>query len=57
MALRLGKLAGNGPGLWLRMQQTYDLWHTEQRLHDDLAKIEPALAVNTHAEQGSGADG
>jgi len=26
MALRLGKLAGNGPGLWLRMQQAYDLW-------------------------------
>ena len=22
MALRIGKLAGNGPGLWLRLQQT-----------------------------------
>ena len=22
MALRIGKLVGNGPGLWLRMQQT-----------------------------------
>ena len=29
MALRIGKLTGNGPGLWLRMQQNYDLWHTE----------------------------
>src|SRR3989304_2808956 len=26
MALRLGKFCGNGPGLWLRMQQRYDLW-------------------------------
>jgi len=41
MALRIGKLAGNGPGLWLRMQQNYDLWHTEQNLKDELEKIEP----------------
>jgi addiction module HigA family antidote len=27
MALRIGKFAGNGPGLWLRMQQAYDLWY------------------------------
>ena len=40
MALRIGKLAGNGPGLWLRMQQSYDLWHTEQRLKNELKKIE-----------------
>ncbi len=26
MAIRLGKFCGNGPGLWLRMQQSYDLW-------------------------------
>ena len=26
MAIRLGRLLGNGPGLWLRMQQTLDLW-------------------------------
>jgi addiction module HigA family antidote len=40
MALRIGKLAGNGPGLWLRMQQNYDLWHAEKRLKDELKKIE-----------------
>ena len=33
MALRIGKLAGNGPGLWLRLQQSYDLWHTERGSH------------------------
>ena len=41
MALRIGKLAGNGPGLWLRVQENYDLWHTEQNLKDELGKIEP----------------
>jgi addiction module HigA family antidote len=49
MALRIGKLADNGPGLWLRMQQAYDLWHVEQRLKDELARIEPAESVSRTA--------
>ncbi|MCU0597828.1 MAG: hypothetical protein MUE70_01045 [Desulfobacterales bacterium] len=40
MALRIGKFAGNGPGLWLRMQQAYDLWHVENRMADELSKID-----------------
>jgi addiction module HigA family antidote len=44
MALRIGKFAGNGPGIWLRMQLNHDLWHAERRLQDDLAKIEPGSA-------------
>jgi antitoxin HigA-1 len=47
MALRIGRLAGNGPGLWLRMQQAHDLWHTEQRLQEELAQIVPAEPVCT----------
>jgi addiction module HigA family antidote len=39
MAVKIGKLAGNGPGLWLRMQQTYDLWHAERRLANELKRI------------------
>jgi len=39
MALRLGKFCGNGPGLWLRMQQAYDLWHAEQRLREEVSRI------------------
>jgi plasmid maintenance system antidote protein VapI len=27
------------PGLWLRMQQAYDLWYAENRLADELSKI------------------
>jgi addiction module HigA family antidote len=42
MALRLGKFCGNGPGLWLRMQQAYDLWHAERRLADEIAGIKTA---------------
>jgi antitoxin HigA-1 len=39
MALRLGRWCGNGPGLWLRMQQAYDLWHAERGMRDVLAGI------------------
>jgi antitoxin HigA-1 len=49
MALRIGRLAGNGPGLWLRMQQAHDLWHTEQRLKEELAQIAPVAPVGSDA--------
>lgn len=39
MALRIGKLAGNGPDIWLRMQNAYDLWHANRRLAKELARI------------------
>ena len=41
MALRVGRLVGNGPGLWLRMQQNYDLQRVERTLKDELEKITP----------------
>ncbi|MBA4391921.1 MAG: addiction module antidote protein, HigA family [Desulfobacca sp.] len=47
MALRIGKFAGNGPALWLRMQQAYDLWHTEQRMKIELTKIEPVAQAQS----------
>jgi len=31
-AARLGKLFGNGPGLWLRLQAAYDAWHAEREV-------------------------
>jgi addiction module HigA family antidote len=39
MAVRLGKFCGNGPGLWLRMQQSYDLWEANEKLAEELAQI------------------
>ena len=41
MALRMGKFAGNGPGLWLRMQQAYDLWYAENKMSTELPKSRP----------------
>jgi len=37
MAQRLGKLFGNGPRVWLQMQQNVDLW---DMLHADSAPYE-----------------
>jgi antitoxin HigA-1 len=39
MALRLGKLCGNGPDLWLNLQRKFDLHRAEKRLHGKLKKI------------------
>jgi addiction module HigA family antidote len=39
MAVRLGKFCGNGPGLWLRMQQAHDLWRVEQELRELIEEI------------------
>ena len=37
IAARLGKLFGDGPGIWLRMQAAYDAWHAEREV--DVSKI------------------
>ncbi len=41
MALRIGRFLGNGPVLWLRMQEQFDLWQGEQKLRDVLENIKP----------------
>jgi len=41
MALRIGRFLGNGPGLWLRMQEEFDLWRGEQKLREVLEAIKP----------------
>jgi len=38
------QVLGNGPDLWLRMQQAYDLWHAERALRKVVAKIPTAKA-------------
>ena len=42
MALRLGKLLGNGPVFWLNLQRTYDLERAEREI--DVSEI-PTLEV------------
>ncbi|MBS0273656.1 MAG: HigA family addiction module antidote protein [Proteobacteria bacterium] len=39
MALRLGKLCGNGPNLWLNLQRQYDLAKAEKKLSAAIKKI------------------
>jgi addiction module HigA family antidote len=39
MAVRLGKLCGNGPDLWLNMQARYDAWEASRRLAPEVKKI------------------
>jgi addiction module HigA family antidote len=39
VAVRLGKLFGDGPGVWLRMQQAHDLWHAERELAEEVKAI------------------
>ena len=43
MAVRVGKLCGNGAGVWLRMQQELDLWRAERTV--DVAGIETMHAA------------
>lgn len=42
VAARLGKLFGNGPLFWIRLQGAYDAWHAERDV--DVSKI-PSLNV------------
>ena len=41
MALRLGKLCGNGPDLWLNLQKRYDLHQAQQELDARPGRIAP----------------
>jgi addiction module HigA family antidote len=45
MAVRLGKLTGNGPLFWLRLQEGVDLWNAEQKLADVIAKMPTLVAA------------
>ena len=41
LAVKLGKLLGNGPNLWINLQSAYDIWRAEQDYADEIAAIEP----------------
>lgn len=44
MALRIGKLLGNGPNLWINLQRAHDLAAAERDLASELKKI-PTLTA------------
>lgn len=39
MAVKLGHVLGNGPGIWLRLQQAHDLWHAEHQVDTSKLKV------------------
>ena len=39
MALRIGKLVGNGGDIWFKLQQRYDLKIAEREMADEIARI------------------
>jgi addiction module HigA family antidote len=47
VAVRLGKLIGNGPEIWVNMQAAYDLWHAEREV--DVSRV-PTLEPLEAAE-------
>ena len=47
MALRLGKFCGNGPDLWISMQQAYDLWLASKKVGKEVGRIRTVTAAAT----------
>jgi addiction module HigA family antidote len=48
MAHRLGRVFGNGPGLWLSLQQQVEMWealHMDQRAYEGLRPLEAGLVA------------
>jgi antitoxin HigA-1 len=39
MAIRIGKALGNGPQLWLNLQQKVDIWDTLQTHREDYDRV------------------
>lgn len=50
VGVRLGKLFGNGPGLWIRMQAAYDEWQASRAV--DVSNI-PTLHAVASSHQNS----
>jgi antitoxin HigA-1 len=44
MALRLGKVLGNGPNVWIGMQNNYDFFHLRQEMAEELNTLETIAA-------------
>jgi len=53
MAVRLGKLCGDGPDIWLRMQMAHDLWQAERDLAETVKHIPTLQAVRYRRRAGA----
>jgi antitoxin HigA-1 len=50
VAIRLGKVLGNGPGLWLRMQQAVDVWDMLQANQSEYEKLKTVKSKSLNLE-------
>lgn len=50
VAVRLGKLFGNGPDLWVRMQGAFDTWHAARSV--DVSAIPTLEPANENGARG-----
>lgn len=39
VALRLGRLCGDGPDIWMRMQGAHDVWQAKKKIGNKLKKV------------------
>jgi antitoxin HigA-1 len=53
MAVRLGKLCGDGPDIWLRLQMAHDLWQAKRDLADTVKRIPTLHASGQSRRSGS----
>ena len=53
VAVRLGKLFGDGAGVWVRMQAAFDTWHAERK--EDVSKIPTLRAKAANSLAGNSA--
>lgn len=53
MAVRLGKLCGGGPDIWLRMQIAHDLWQAKRDLAETVKRIPTLHAVSDRPRVGA----
>ena len=52
MAVRLGKLCGDGPDIWLRMQMAHDLWQAQRDLAETVKRIPTIRAGSGRKRSG-----
>lgn len=47
MSIRLGRLLGNAPDFWFRLQNQYDIWQAEHNSKVDYSAIKPLFVQNS----------
>lgn len=52
MALRLGRVLGTSPGLWLNLQQAVDLFDASMRLGDELETLDVLRPAPKRSSKG-----